>query len=117
MFRLPLIFAALLLVGSAGSATTCEALRAQIDTKIRAAGVQNFTLSVMDAGANADGKVVGNCDLGTRKIVYLKNEAAPVDTSTPGSSSGVPRAPARSDAMLTECKEGYVSTGGDCRKK
>ena len=117
MLKLPLIFAALLLVGSASSATTCEALRAQIDTKIRAAGVQNFTLSVMDAGANTDGKVVGNCDLGTRKIVYLKSDAAPVDTSTAGSSSAAPHAPAPPDAMLTECKEGYVSTGGDCRKK
>ncbi|HXE22325.1 MAG TPA: DUF1161 domain-containing protein [Rhodoferax sp.] len=113
MLKPALAFAVLLLASSAGGATTCDAIRTQIDAKIRAAGVQHYTLATVDAGANAEGEVVGTCDLGTRKIMYLKGNGAPGQSA----AAGAPQAPADHDGMVTECKNGYVLTGGNCRKK
>lgn len=117
MLKPALAFAVLLLASSAGGATTCEAIRAQIDAKIHAAGVQHYTLATVDAGAKAEGQVVGTCDLGTRTIMYLKGDGAPAQSAGAGSSSGSLQAPADHDAILTECKNGYVLTDGNCRKK
>ena len=86
----------------AGAAETCEAIQARIDAKIRASEEQAFTLRTVDAAAKVEGKVVGSCDLGTKKIVYEQ--------------SGTPARPDK-DAILTECKDGSVSMGGDCRKQ
>lgn len=99
---LALSAALLAMAWPAGAAETCEAIQARIDAKIRASGVQAFTLRTVDAAAKVDGKVVGSCDLGTKKIVYAQ-------TSAP--ARAVP------DAILTECKDGSVSMGGDCRKQ
>ena len=109
MFRPHLFAAALLLLASTASHAdnnNCDTIRDQIDAKIRASGVTDFALAVVDAQAQADGKVVGSCDLGTRKIVYQK-------TPSPGVSPSKPR-PAR-EQILTECKDGSVSMGGDCK--
>jgi hypothetical protein len=118
MLKPSLAFVALLLAGSASSAATCESISAQIDAKIRAAGVQHYTLTTMDAGAKANGKVVGSCDLGTKKIVYALGDV-PAHTPAVGSSSGAPSAPAGpgQEVILTECKDGYVVSGGNCKKK
>ena len=40
--------------------------------KIKNNGVKEFTLTVVDADAKEDGKVVGTCDGGTKKIVYKR---------------------------------------------
>ncbi|QTN21604.1 DUF1161 domain-containing protein [Rhizobacter sp. AJA081-3] len=101
-FALALIAPLLALAAPAGAADTCEAIQARIDAKIRASGVQSFTLRTVDAAAKVEGKVVGSCDLGTKKIVYAQGGAA----ARPGK-----------DAILTECKDGTVSLGGDCRKQ
>ncbi|MGR4872004.1 DUF1161 domain-containing protein [Variovorax sp. LARHSF232] len=108
MFRPHLFAAALFLASTASHAdnNNCDAIRAQIDAKVRATGVTDFSLAVLEANAQADGRVVGSCDLGTRKIVYQK-------TSSPGVSPSKPR-PAR-EQILTECKDGSVSMGGDCK--
>lgn len=108
MFRSHLFAAALLLASTASHAdnNNCDAIRAQIDAKVRATGVTDFSLAVVEANAQADGRVVGSCDLGTRKIVYQK-------TLSPGVSPSKPR-PAR-EQILTECKDGSVSMGGDCK--
>lgn len=112
MLRMTLA-ALLLLASTAGaSASTCETLRAQIETKIRAAGVTGFTLEVVDAGRAAVGRVVGTCDQGAKKIVYAQGQS----TDRPPAVAAKPPAPRRSDAILTECKDGSVSVGGDCRK-
>ena len=117
MLKSPLAFVALLLASSASGAATCAAISARIDAKIRAAGVQHYTLTTMDMGAEAAGKVVGSCDLGTKKIIYLQSSDAPGHAPAAGASSGAPEAPARPGAVLTECRDGYVFTGGTCRKK
>ncbi|KIQ33973.1 hypothetical protein RT97_09110 [Variovorax paradoxus] len=99
------------MTGTAHAAESCENLRAQIEAKIGAAGVARFAVVVVDANAPAAGQVVGSCELGTRKIVYQREGA--------GSSPAAVAAPARApegDDILTECKDGTVSVGGDCRR-
>jgi len=105
MFRSAATLAASFLVCSASLANNCEAIRAQIEAKIKTSGVSAFTLSTVEAEAKVSGRVVGTCDLGTRKIVY-------VAASAPASGE----AKRSSEAMLTECKDGSVSRGGDCKK-
>lgn len=100
-FALALIGPLLALAAAAGAAESCEALQARIDAKIRASGVKAFSLRTVDAAAKVEGKVVGSCELGTKKIVYAQ--------------TGAPARPDK-DAILTECKDGTVSLGGDCRK-
>ena len=52
----------------------CEELKSEIETKIKNNGVKVFTLTIVDKDATADGKVVGTCDGGAKKIVYKKGE-------------------------------------------
>jgi hypothetical protein len=51
----------------------CDELKAEIDAKIKKNGVEKFTLDVVEADAQTDGKVVGTCDGGTKKIVYKRS--------------------------------------------
>lgn len=113
---------------AAGATTSCEALQAQIAARIRAAGVVQFTLTTVDADARADGKEVGRCELGHKKIMYARGASAvtPVaptaaPAAAPAAVPSAPRtraAPSRpaTEAILTECRDGTVSMGGDCRK-
>jgi len=50
----------------------CGELKGEIEAKIKKNGVEKFSLDIVEAGAQADGKVVGTCDSGTKKIVYKK---------------------------------------------
>lgn len=110
MKKLWLLPAALAFAGAVHGAENCEALRAQIESKISAAGVTRFAVLTVDANAPAAGQVVGSCELGTKKIVYQRE-----DGSAPGAAPVPPRSP-EDDSILTECKDGTVSVGGDCRK-
>jgi hypothetical protein len=71
-----LIVAALVALGMSGSAfaqvKACEDLKGEIDAKIRKNGVDKFTLEIVDANAQGEGKVVGTCDGGSKKIVYKR---------------------------------------------
>lgn len=52
----------------------CEDLKAEIQGKLEAKGVKNYTLEIV-AAAQAEqsgGKVVGSCEGGAKKIVYKK---------------------------------------------
>ncbi len=63
----------LLVSGSAwAQKKDCGELKGEIEAKIKKNGVEKFTLDVLESGAQADGKVVGTCDGGTKKIVYKK---------------------------------------------
>ena len=97
--------------GSACAADNCESLRTGIEARIAASGATRFTVTTVDAQAQAVGQVVGTCALGTRKIVYQREGGAP----SPGDAATA-RPRARDVPMLTECKDGSVSVGGDCRK-
>ncbi len=50
----------------------CNELKTEIEAKIKKNGVDKFTLDIIDADKQADGKVVGTCDGGAKKIVYKK---------------------------------------------
>ncbi|MFM9921837.1 DUF1161 domain-containing protein [Variovorax sp. H27-G14] len=92
---------------SAHGAQSCDELRTQIESKIAASGVARFTVTVVDANASASGQVVGTCELGSKKVVYEKGA---------GPDRGTAPAPASGGPLLTECKDGTVSVGGDCKK-
>ena len=73
-----LIMAALVLGLSASSGWAqmqrkdCGELKNEIEEKIRKNGVESFTLAIVEKDAQAEGKVVGTCDGGTKKIVYKR---------------------------------------------
>jgi Protein of unknown function (DUF1161) len=50
----------------------CAELKTEIEDKIKKNGVESFTLAIVDKDAEAEGKVVGTCDGGTKKIVYKR---------------------------------------------
>jgi hypothetical protein len=109
--KLWLIFIACVAVaGAARAAENCEALRMQIESKIGAAGVTRFAVLTVDANAPVAGQIVGSCELGTKKIVYQREAG-----SAPATIPAPARSPADGD-ILTECKDGTVSVGGDCPK-
>lgn len=51
---------------------SCDDLKAEVAAKIEAKGVKSYTLDVVAKDAQAEGKVVGSCGGGTKKIVYAK---------------------------------------------
>jgi len=72
-----LIVAAVVLgLSASGSAWAqkkdCAELKGEIEAKIKKNGVEKFTLDIVEASAQADGKVVGTCDGGAKKIVYKR---------------------------------------------
>ena len=50
----------------------CNELKTEIEAKIKKNGVDKFTLDIVEADKQAEGKVVGTCDGGAKKIVYKK---------------------------------------------
>jgi hypothetical protein len=52
----------------------CGELKGEIEAKIKKNGVEKFSLDVVEADKQAEGKVVGTCDGGTKKIVYKRGE-------------------------------------------
>ena len=105
-----ILVAAGMATGSACAADNCESLRTEIEAKIAASGATRFTVTTVDAQATAAGQVVGACDLGSKKIIYQREGGFPA----PGDSA-TPQPRARNAPMLTECRDGSVSVGGDCR--
>jgi hypothetical protein len=51
---------------------SCDDLKGEIEAKIKKNGVDKFSLDVVDKDAQAEGKVVGTCDGGMKKIVYKR---------------------------------------------
>lgn len=93
---------AIALMPSAGLANNCEAISKQIEARIKAAGAAGWTLTTVPVDTQVPGKVVGQCDLGRRKIVYQTGTSAATKAEPP---------------ILTECKDGSVSLGGDCPRR
>jgi hypothetical protein len=90
------------LAGPAMAADNCEALRADIEARIRAAGVVQPSVTVVAVDAAAPGRTVGSCDLGRKKIVYLAQD-------TPATAIPRPTTP-----VLTECRDGSTPVDGRC---
>jgi Protein of unknown function (DUF1161) len=57
----------------------CEELKDEITKKLDAKGVKGYTLEIVAKDKDAEGKTVGTCDGGTKKIIYSKT-AAPAET-------------------------------------
>ncbi|MGB9466573.1 MAG: DUF1161 domain-containing protein [Candidatus Acidiferrum sp.] len=74
--------------GYAQGAKPCEELKSEIAAKLDAKGVKGYSLEIVAKDADAvDGKVVGTCEGGTKKIVYKRGavaaEAPAKDASKP----------------------------------
>jgi hypothetical protein len=67
-----LLVAGLSFVLSNAAWAGCDEVKAKIEEKIKKNGVDKFTLTIVDKGAQVDGKVVGNCDNEQKVIVYKK---------------------------------------------
>lgn len=63
----------------------CEALKAEIAQKLDAAKVTGYTLDIVAKDKNVDGKVVGSCEGGSKKIVYAK-AATPAKATAPAAA-------------------------------
>jgi len=57
------------------AAKPCEELKDEIAKKLEANGVKTYSLDIVAKDKEAEGKVVGTCDGGTKKIVYSKTSA------------------------------------------
>ena len=58
---------------------SCEELKDEITKKLDTKGVKGYTLEIVAKDKDAEGKTVGTCDGGTKKIIYTK-------TSTPAAA-------------------------------
>jgi hypothetical protein len=66
---------------------SCDSVKADIDARIKANGVADYTLDVVPAGQEpASGKVVGHCQ-GDQQIVYTRGA---VSASSPSASPAMP---------------------------
>ena len=76
--------AVLFLSGSAHAqaAKPCEDLKSEIAQKLDAKGVKSYTLEIVAKDKDAEGKVVGTCEGGTKKILY-RREVASTETTPP----------------------------------
>jgi hypothetical protein len=72
--------------GPAQAATPCEEVKSEIAQKLDAKGVKSYTLEVVSKDQDSDGKVVGTCDGGTKKIVYRRG-TTPAQTPAAADSS------------------------------
>jgi Protein of unknown function (DUF1161) len=65
----PLIVAA---IPVASLARDCNEVKAEIDAKIKAKGVTNYALQIVNGPDVKEGQIVGNCDVGAKRIVYFR---------------------------------------------
>ena len=65
----------------------CEDLKSEIGKKLEANSVKSYSLEIVSKDQDAEGKVVGTCEGGSKKIVYRKTEGA---TQSPAKDSSKP---------------------------
>jgi hypothetical protein len=74
----PLLVAAVPVVALAKD---CNEIKTEVDAKITAKGVTNYLLEIVDAPQVTEGKIVGTCAGGAKKIVYRRKN--PLDPKSP----------------------------------
>lgn len=52
--------------------TSCDDLKSKIETKLEGKGVKNYTLQVVAKDTETKDRVVGNCEGGSKKIIYTR---------------------------------------------
>ena len=67
----------------AQTAKPCEELKDEITKKLDAKGVKGYTLEIVAKDKDAEGKVVGTCDGGTKKIIYNRTPAPAATPAKP----------------------------------
>jgi len=60
----------------------CEVLKDEIAKKLDAKNIKDYSLEIVAKDKDSEGKVVGSCEGGTKKIVYTKTAAAPKAPAT-----------------------------------
>jgi Protein of unknown function (DUF1161) len=72
---------------SHAQAKPCEELKTEIAQKLDGKGVKGYSLEIVDKDKDVtDGKAVGTCEAGSKKIIYRKG-AAPAETPAKASSN------------------------------
>jgi len=68
----------------AQAAKPCEELKAEIAKKMEANKVMSYTLEIVptEKAKETEGKVVGSCDGGTKKIVYQRASTPKATSAT-----------------------------------
>ena len=69
----------------AQTAKPCEELKDEIAKKLDAKGVKGYTLDIVAKDKDAEGKIVGTCDGGTKKILYNRTSAPAASPEKPAS--------------------------------
>ncbi len=54
----------------------CEELKEEIAKKLEANGVESYALEIVAKDKEAEGKVVGTCEGGTKKVVYRRTSSS-----------------------------------------
>ncbi|MEE9911637.1 MAG: DUF1161 domain-containing protein [Deltaproteobacteria bacterium] len=69
-----LLAAAMVFCGTSAFAEikSCEELKTEIEAKLKAKGVKEYTLEIIPAEQVKDQKIVGSCEGGTKKISYSR---------------------------------------------
>lgn len=83
---------------------SCDAVKANIDAKLKAKGLQGYTLAVTSHDEPAtDGTVVGQCE-GDKQIVYTKGASSDGQSASGGTPAHHPRA--KTDAKPASTRPG-----------
>jgi hypothetical protein len=53
---------------------SCEELKAEIEAKLKAKGVEGYTLEIIRTDQVKDQKIIGSCEGGTKKISYSRDK-------------------------------------------
>ena len=53
---------------------SCEELKAEIEAKLKAKGVEGYTLEIIPTDQVKDQKIIGSCEGGSKKIYYSRNK-------------------------------------------
>ena len=54
---------------------SCDALKAEIEAKLKAKGIKEYTLEIIPTDQAKDQKIIGSCDGGTKKISYSRKKS------------------------------------------
>ena len=79
----------------AHAAKPCEELKGEIAKKMDEKGVKSYSLDIVptDQVKDGEGKVVGSCDGGTKKIVYTRAAGSSAKQEAATSASAEPKKP------------------------
>ena len=53
---------------------SCEELKAEIEAKLKAKGVEGYTLEIIPTDQVKDQKIIGSCEGGSKKISYSRSK-------------------------------------------